>query len=395
MRIVDVCAFYSPSGGGVRTYIDAKLQSAAALGHDLTVIVPSQYSGIVELAGGGRIAGIASPAIPFDRRYRYFDDSERLYRELDRWRPDHVECSSPWSSASIVARWPGRATRSLFMHSDPMAAHAYRYLSFLSPNIVDGLFSRFWSRLRTIAQAFDNVVSPSEHLTRKLRQRGIRNVSTVRLGVRDGFGPQLRDPALRRDFLASVGLGPSATLLLGAGRLSPEKRWPLVIKSVAQVATATDIGLVLIGDGPNRDRLARLAGRSQRVRLLPFISDRDRLARIMASADALVHGCESETFGLVVAEALASGIPAIVPDRGGAFEQVSIGTGIIYRAGDRRDLSRAIATFADSRSCALRPQSRPGAPSRSLDDHFRQLFDCYGAIEDSGRLARPKVMNAM
>src|SRR3954468_4508373 len=128
MRIVDVCAFYSPSGGGVRTYVDAKLKAAARFGHELVVLAPGTHVEVIERRPGAIVATIPSPALPVDRRYRYFDDERALHRALDEWRPDHVEASSPWSSATMVGRWQGAATRSLVMHADPLAAYAYRWL---------------------------------------------------------------------------------------------------------------------------------------------------------------------------------------------------------------------------------------------------------------------------
>jgi alpha-1,6-mannosyltransferase len=395
VRIVDVCAFYSPSGGGVRTYVDAKLRSAAALGHELVVIAPSDKAQAVEIAPGAILAGIPSPTMPFDRRYRYFNDSARLHAELDRWRPDHIECSSPWSSASAVARWKGSATRALFMHSDPMAAYAYRWFGFLNPGIVDGLFSRFWDHMRALGRSFDVVVSPSRQLSERLRQRGLTNVSTIPLGVEDRFSPARRDPELRAELLAEMGLAPSAKLLLSVGRLAPEKRPAMVAKAVAEAGRSHDVGLVLAGDGSMLPKVQRLAAGSGRIRLMPHISDRDALARLMASADALVHGCEAETFGLVVAEALASGTPVIVPDRGGAFEQLMPGRGLAYAAGSRADLTRAISSFARSgvKVSGHAMPSRAGA--RLMDDHFRELFDCYRQFAFAPELGREAVMNAM
>ena len=61
------------------------------------------------------------------------------------------------------------------------------------------------------------------------------------------------------------------------------------------------------------------------VRLLEPTTDRPALARMMASADALIHGCEAETFCFVAAEALASGLPLIAPDRGGAADLARAG----------------------------------------------------------------------
>ena len=127
MRIVDVCAFYTPAGGGVRTYVDAKLRAAARFGHEVIVIAPGKRHEVIQRGPGAVLVTVPAPELPVDRRYHYFNDEKAIHRELDRWRPDHVEASSPWSSATMVGRWQGVATRSLVMHSDPLAAYAYRW----------------------------------------------------------------------------------------------------------------------------------------------------------------------------------------------------------------------------------------------------------------------------
>src|SRR5207245_7055569 len=48
MRIVDVCAFYTPAGGGVRTYVDAKLKAAARFGHEIVVIAPGERDEVIQ-----------------------------------------------------------------------------------------------------------------------------------------------------------------------------------------------------------------------------------------------------------------------------------------------------------------------------------------------------------
>jgi alpha-1,6-mannosyltransferase len=114
--------------------------------------------------------------------------------------------------------------------------------------------------------------------------------------------------------------------------------------------------------------------------VLPRITDRARLAALLASADALVHGCESETFCLVAAEARASGVPLIVPDRGAAADQLIEGAGTSYAAGRERSLEQAIVRFLDrgpelQRAAAVRA-SRP----RTMDEHFADLFAHYEAL---------------
>lgn len=61
MKIVDVCEFYAPEGGGVRTYIHAKLAIGARLGHAITVIAPGHNDEVVEYGNGCRIVYVKAP----------------------------------------------------------------------------------------------------------------------------------------------------------------------------------------------------------------------------------------------------------------------------------------------------------------------------------------------
>ena len=127
MKIVDVCEFYSPTGGGVRRYINQKLALASKFGHELTIIAPGAYTR-TEQAHGGTIAWIKSPHLPFDRNYRMFWNHQQVWRTLDRLAPDLVEGSSPWRGGWLAARWPGKAVKVFFMHADPVAVYPQTFL---------------------------------------------------------------------------------------------------------------------------------------------------------------------------------------------------------------------------------------------------------------------------
>ncbi|MEP7130666.1 MAG: glycosyltransferase [Sphingomicrobium sp.] len=382
MRIVDVCAFYSPAGGGVRTYIDAKLKAAARFGHEVIVIAPGERDEVVQRGPGAFLVTIPSPQLPVDRRYRYFDDEKALHRVLDAWRPDHIEASSPWSSATMVGRWQGYASRSLIMHSDPLAAYAYRWLGgFAQIDTIDRWFGRFWRHLRGLGDMFDAVVCANSHLAERLRLGGLANAETIPMGVEGGiFSPRLRSTAIRTAALETLGLGPDGLLLVGVGRFSGEKRWETVLRAVATTARRHPLGLILVGDGPRRRKLESLAERSQAVAVFPRLSDRAELARLLASADALVHGCEAETFCMVAAEARASGIPLIVPDRGAAADQLLPKGGALYRAGSEISLGRALDRFIDRGPELQRAAAARASDVRSMDEHFADLFERYAAM---------------
>ena len=382
MRIVDVCAFYAPTGGGVRTYVEAKLKAAARFGHEVVVLAPGERHEVVKRGPGAFLVTIPAPRLPVDRRYRYFDDERALHAALDAWQPDHVEASSPWSSATMVGRWQGVASRSLVMHADPLAAYAYRWLGgVVSIDRIDRMFGWFWRHLRGLGQMFDTVVCANDHLAGRLRAGGIANAETVGMGVEAGvFSPSLRCQSLREQALRGLGLEPSATLLLGVGRFSAEKRWNMVMRAVAEVGRKRPVGMLLVGEGSKRVGLELLANRSRHLAVLPRISNREELARLIACADALIHGCEAETFCLVAAEARASGIPLIVPDRGATVDQLVSGAGTAFRAGSQISLERAINRFIDRGPELQRAAAVRASRVRTMDEHFAELFVRYQSL---------------
>lgn len=372
MRIVDVCAFYSPYGGGVRTYVEQKLRVGPELGHEIVILAPGDEDAVIERGPNARIITLKNPRLPVDRKYWYFASAPQLHDALDELQPDFVEAASPWRSASLVAEWAGPAPRSLIMHADPMSAYAYRWLGqVFARDTIDRQFSMFWEHLRRHSRRFDHVVCANSSLTRRLAESGVSATVTVPMGVEPGrYSPSNRDAALRARLLAACDLPESASLLLGIGRLAGEKRWPMVIDAVSAASREMPIGLVLFGEGREQRAILKHIGENPHVRLFEPERDPTIFPRIIASADALVHGSEAETFCMVAAEARASGIPIIVPDEGGAVDHAARGGGVTYAARDAAAAARAIVAVLEDRSHC--PQL-----ARTSTDHFADLFAMY------------------
>ena len=375
MKIVDICAFFAPEGGGVRTYVEQKLAAGPRLGHEIVIVAPGASTRTEARGPAARIEWIRAPLLPLDRRYRYFDSSRLVHSILDRERPDFVEASSPWRSAAAVASWRGAAPRAFVMHADPMAAYAYRWLEGVArPEVVDRGLGWAWNYLRRLDQAFELTVSASDSLTSRLSAAGLRGAVTHRMGVEPGiFSPALRDNGLRERMLRDCALPAEATLLIGVGRHAPEKRWPMIVQAVMKASVERPIGLLLIGDGRERTRLLAEVRGNPHIRLLAPMPRRE-LARLMASCDALVHGCESETFSMVAAEAVASGLPVIVPDRGGASDHARAGGGLCFAAADAEDAARTLRVLID------RGWARSSPTVRTMTEHFAELFAHYASL---------------
>lgn len=382
MRIVDVCAFYTPHGGGVRTYVEQKLRIGPQLGHEIVILAPGDRDDVIDRGPNARIVTLKSPRFPLDRKYWYFAAAEQLNAALDALQPDFVEATSPWRSAGLVADWQGTAPRSLVMHADPLSAYAYRWFGQVFPRrTIDWQFSVFWEHLRRHSQRFDHVVCANSSLARRLADGGVAATVTVPMGVEPGrFSPANRDAATRARLLAACDLPETAALLLGIGRLSPEKRWPMVIDAVNAAARGRPVGLVMLGEGRERRTILKHIAGNPHVRLFEPERDRDTFARILASADALVHGCEAETFCMAAAEARASGVPVVVPDEGGAVDHAAGGGGLTYRACNAAAMAAAIGQVLDS------ADHRP-CLARTSTDHFADLFALYADSVGQARRA--------
>jgi alpha-1,6-mannosyltransferase len=391
MKIVDVCEFYAPQGGGVRTYIHAKLAIGARLGHEVTVIAPGLQDEVIEHPGGGKIIFAKSPSLPFDKKYGMFWDAAPVHAILDAERPDVLEASSPWRGAWIARSWQGEALRTMFMHHDPLSAWAYRWFDGVaSRETVDRQFEWFWRYLRRMCSGFSFIVCASPSLQRRLTQGGIAGAINLPMGVDAGvFSPAHRNMSVRAELLARCNLPDNATLLLGIGRHTPEKRWPIVIDAVARVAAQRPVGFVLIGNGHQQALVIDHVSGNPHIQLLEPIRDRALLATIMASCDALVHGSAAETFGLVASEALASGLPLVLPDAGAVADIADPAFSETYTTGNARAAAEAIERLLDRDQHSLRScTNRAAINARTLDDHFTELFDTYaGALAAHRRAA--------
>jgi len=383
MHIVDVAEFYAPLGGGVKTYIDAKISFAHQHGVRVTVVAPGPEDR-VEPRDGGQIIYVKAPAIPVDTRYHVFWKAAPVHALLNSLRPDVVEASSPFRGAWIVANWKGRtanrAHKALFMHADPIAAHPQIWFqNFLSADAVDTLATPGWRYLSRTARPFDSVIVGSRWFGSRIMRHGAIASDLIPLGVdTELFHPKRRDMELRRQLLADMGLGPNGKLLVGVGRHHPEKQWPVVFEGVGALR-AEGVAMLQIGNGFANESVHKAASAAGNVKLMGQVGDRIMLARILASADALVHGSRAETFGLVASEALAAGLPLVLPSEGGCTDAADPAWAELYQPGNPTAARDAIHRLLSRDQNQLR-LAAIGARRTHIStpaQHFERLFALY------------------
>jgi sugar transferase (PEP-CTERM/EpsH1 system associated) len=194
---------------------------------------------------------------------------------------------------------------------------------------------------------------PEKPLRAWLQRRLLRNVDfafTVSRQLKSDLERELRVPASRFEVLyngVDVGrfqrqrahdLAPdsSHTLLIGSvGRLVPVKNYALLLQSVARLPNALPCRLLLIGEGPERAALERLAAQLGLERRVAFPGHRDDVAQLLAEVDIFVLPSLSEGMSNTLLEAMAAGLPVVASDVGGNRELIEPErSGLLFPSGD-------------------------------------------------------------
>jgi alpha-1,6-mannosyltransferase len=380
MKIIDVAEFYTDQGGGVKTYINQKLKAGKKHGHDIVIVAPGEDWGEEERFGG-RVIWVKGPRLPVDWRYYILWREKAVHEILDREKPDVVEGSSPWTGGWFAGRWKGDAVKTFIFHQDPVAAYPHTIFgNMLGFNRVDKLFGFYWKYLQRLSSNFDATIVSGEWLGERIDNYGVNNPIPVPFGIdKDFFSPSRRDPELRKKLLSDFGLPESAKLMIAISRHHPEKRLGSLIDGFHAAAEEVPMALIIFGDGPIRKYVDFKANRTPHVKLMGFTENRNELANILASCDYFVHASSAETYGIVVAEAVCSGLPVVVPKRGGAGDIANPDIAETFKAGDSSSLKKALLDIISRdrdelvEACKLAASDDIG----TMDEHFKLLFKNY------------------
>jgi len=381
LTFCDLTQAYASTSGGIRTYIDAKSSCLARYtAHRHVLIVPGERD---TCTGGDnrRLYTVAAPRVPKCHPYRFILRLDKVVAILRREMPHLIELGSPyvlpWTALFHRAR--RRCAVVGFYHTDFPTAYvrpAARALAGerparLAERAALGYAANVFSR-------FDATLVASEALAGKLEGAGVTNVIQVSLGVdTEVFHPSRRDPEVRR----LLGIGEGERLFVYAGRLDREKRVEWLVRAFQATAPALRVVLAVVGDGPLRPFLERRASEDQRLRVLPFISERTELARLLASSDIYVTAGPYETFGLSVAEAQACGLPVIGVRAGALLDRVPPHVGRLIETGDAAGLSAAMIEFghADLRNLSAAARELVER-SISWKASFERLLPLYESL---------------
>jgi alpha-1,6-mannosyltransferase len=372
MHLVDITMFYAPEGGGVSTYLNAKalwLARRSQVRH--TIMSPNVDAAATEMPALVHIPGVHVPGI---QGYRLPTTVAAPARLLHAARPDLVEAGDAGHCA-----WAALRVR------DRLGMPAVACYQSDLPRLVERRFGALVARgtrhyLANLYRQFDLVLAPSRLMVQQLRDMGVDGALHQPLGIDSAvFRPQRRVETLR-DHLR---LPANSRLLVYAGRFTPEKKLNLLIDAVRKLGRPYH--LVLVGGGDEVPRYPQITH-------IPFKRDQRQLARLLASCDVLVHPGDCETFGLIVLEAMACGLPVVGTRGGGVAELVCEQTGVLAQPNSIDSLAEAIDSIYE------RDMERLGANARrKAADHYDwnqilpQVLRRYGALLAGGERAALEV----
>jgi glycosyltransferase involved in cell wall biosynthesis len=403
MRIALFTETFIPKIDGIVTTLTETVRHLRCMGHEVLVFAPE--GGISEFEST-RIIGMKGRAFALYPELRLSLPRASMRRRLLEFQPDLLHVADP-ALLGIAALYYGggdsggamRLPLVISYHTDLPAYLHYYKLGFLEPHI--------WRIMRIRHNRATLNLCTSGAMMDQLRHHGIPRVALWPGGVdTDRFRPGRRSGPMRERL--SDG-HPESPLLVYVGRLSPEKdieRLRPILKALPHAR------LALVGDGPHRKALQQhFAGMP--VHMAGFLRG-EELAAAYASADIFVMPSRTETLGLVVLEAMASGLPVVGANAGGIPDMIVDGSNGILFDSDREAIEaiRKLLECAERRRCmglagrSYAAQNSWKPATHTLVEHYRTACEIQNVIPKGrppaaglghrlGRLARRTTMFAI
>jgi phosphatidylinositol alpha 1,6-mannosyltransferase len=395
MRVLYCTDTYPPQINGVSVVTALSVAGLTRRGWECAVIAPrypgamhAEWNGDTELGGNGEVLSLPSVPLPLYPEIRLaFAGRGMVGRMVERFRPALIHCETEFTVGRMgqraAARWNIPLVSSY--HTD-FGRYTEAYGLPRLRRHVAAYLARFHRRSA-------RVYTPSSVARRELQRLEVRDIEVWGRGVNATvFSPGRRSPEGR----AKLGVGNRFTYVY-VGRLAAEKQVHTVLEAYRRASHLLpgELHLVIAGTGP--DESALRAAAPPGVDFLGFLDRPTQLPDLYANADAFVFASVTETLGLVVLEAMASGLPVIAAPVGGVTDHLrDCVNGLAYEAGNAEAMARAMVLLATDRQLTrqMSRAARRSAEALSWESELDRLDQSYrevlaGEVGKDARDGRP------
>lgn len=374
---------FSPQVGGVARSVERFSEAYRARGHRVLVIAPTYKNSRRSEEGVVRV-----PAI---QRFNGSDFSVSLpipmylTRSVNEFKPDLLHSHHPFLLGDTALRMAAKrqipivftyhTMYELYTHYVPLGAESLGELA---------------KRLSTgYANLCDHVIAPSRYIARLINDRGVDTPTTV---IPTGVDVQKYKNGNGQAFRRELGIPRNAFVVGHVGRLAPEKNLMFLIEAAAVfLQQQPSAHLLVAGSGPLRPELEQCLERENVLNRAHFAGQLQEPDVIDAyhAMDVFAFSSQSETQGIVLAEAMAAGLPVVALDAPAVDELVGDQhNGILVGRPDPPVFARALAAVA-----ALQPEQRTAwadaarktADAVSVDACAEKSLTLYAKVLDGTR----------
>jgi glycosyltransferase involved in cell wall biosynthesis len=373
MRVALFTETFLPKVDGIVTVVCLLLDHLAQRGVESVIVAPKL--GEVDRYADTRVIGVSGVTLPLYPELKIGPPTLSTYNELKDFNPDIAHFIHPvliGTTGMLMAKRMGIPTLASFHLDLARMAHHF-HLGFFEPVV-----NKF---TQMVFNAADYSLAPSKLVQREMLALGVERVGLWGRGVdAEKFNPNYYSDAMRQ---AMTDGHPDDHVLLYVGRLSSEKQ---IDQLRLVLETVPGTRLVIVGDGPAREALqACFAG--TRTKFMGYLTGRE-LSEAYASADVFVFPSALETFGLVVTEAMAAGLPVVASRVGGIPDVVDEGrTGHTFRVGDETGLVHGVRQIVASkqRIAQMGREARAFAETQTWPAMMDEVIQHYARLIAEGK----------
>jgi len=364
MRIAYFTETFLPKIDGIVVTLLQLFDYLEEQGHESMLFAPS---GSIEHYAATPISRHRSMKTPFYPELRIATPVARVEKKVLAFKPDLIHLVNP-TSLGIAG------LRVALKNSIPVVASYQTDVSGFARRWKMGVVSEpVFQFYKFIHNRADINLVPSNFTRKQLVAKGFKRLTVWPGGVDlERFSPKKRTAQWRKKL---TGGEEGKVLAIFVSRLSREKRVDLLLPIARDIP---GLRLAIVGDGPDRKRLERVFKNTPTV-FTGYLRG-ENLAQAYASGDLFVFTGAEETYGNVVVEAMASGLPVIAPNSGGVVDLVDNGkTGLQYPSESPERLFKAVKKLAGD-PALLKQMGKAGykkAQTQSWQNSFDTLFAQY------------------